>query len=186
MARQKEEKSPRASRESITGKPSTGHDRKMTDVASEPNSFAPQRAQAGMSRASESVQSSGGGRIQRLASAIRGLFQRNKGSEDREMPIESTVELGTAGSQRQARVVRRETDIPMDALANTYTPQQTSLKGGFRDDGKARSRDQEFATGTADTGWNDEDHYTNKSNDPRIGTHGRTYEAGETREESRE
>ena len=30
-----------------------------------------------------------------------------------------------------------------------------------------------------DERWNDEDHFTNRSGDPRIGTHRRSYEPGE-------
>jgi hypothetical protein len=64
----------------------------------------------------------------------------------------------------------------MDAIANAYTPRQTSLRASFRSDGRDQQSDQEYPTGTADTGWKDEDLITNKSGDPRIGTHGRTYE----------
>ena len=76
---------------------------------------------------------------------------------------------------------RPQSDIPLETLENTYTPQQTSLKGPFRADGADRQDDQEFARGVADDRWNDEDHLTNKSGDSRIGTHGRTYEPGESR-----
>ncbi len=64
-------------------------------------------------------------------------------------------------------------------IENAYTPTQTSLKAPFRASGADRQRDQEFAAGVADDRWNDEDRFTNKSGDPRIGTHGRTYEPGE-------
>jgi hypothetical protein len=74
----------------------------------------------------------------------------------------------------------------MDVLENAYTPQHTSSKAGFRSDGADHQRDQEFARGAADDRWNDEDHLTNKSGDPRIGTHRRTYEPNESRAESRE
>ena len=72
-----------------------------------------------------------------------------------------------------------EADIPMDRIENAYTPTQTSLKGPFRTTGADRQRDQEFARGVDDDRWRDEDVYTNKSGDPRIGTHGRTYEPKE-------
>lgn len=186
MAHQKESKTPRATRESVTGKPSTGQDRKMANVSSEADPI-PERTKSLTTRRDETGSQSGG-RIQRLTSAIRALFGRNRAGNDVEMPITSTPETSAAPrsiAPGHGRVTRRESDIPMDALANSYTPTQTSLKGGFRDDGNDRHKDQEFATGAGDTGWNDEDHYTNKSNDPRIGTHGRTYEPGETRDESR-
>jgi hypothetical protein len=65
----------------------------------------------------------------------------------------------------------------------TYTPRQTSLKTSFRSDGSDRQRDQELPLGVAET-WQDEDHFTNKSGDARIGTHGRRYEPGERRPSS--
>ena len=40
--------------------------------------------------------------------------------------------------------------------------------------------------GVSDERWNDEDRLTNKSGDPRIGTHRRTYEPAEAGAESRE
>jgi hypothetical protein len=64
----------------------------------------------------------------------------------------------------------------MEILTRTYTPRQTSLKASFRASGDERQRDQDFVT---EERWNDEDHFTNKSGDPRIGTHHRKYEPGE-------
>ncbi len=80
---------------------------------------------------------------------------------------------------RHARPKRRESDIPLDRLANEYIPTQTSLKGPFRTTAADRGSDQEFAEGVADERWNDEDRFTNKSGDARIGTHGRKYEPDE-------
>ncbi len=80
---------------------------------------------------------------------------------------------------KASRPTRREADIPIDVLNKTYTPKQTSLKAPFRTDGKDRSRDQELASGYVETRWNDEDRLTNRSGDPRIGTHHRKYEPGE-------
>lgn len=79
----------------------------------------------------------------------------------------------------QARPVQRQTDIPMPIIDATYTPPQTSLKAGFRADGSDLHRDQELLPENTDERWNDEDRLTNKSGNPRIGTHGRTYEPGE-------
>lgn len=73
-------------------------------------------------------------------------------------------------------MARREPDIPFEVIEHTCTPTQTSLKSGFRSDGTERQRDQEFADGTSDERWGDEDHYTNRSGDPRIGTHRRKRE----------
>ncbi|HJT16486.1 MAG TPA: hypothetical protein VJ853_03830 [Thermoanaerobaculia bacterium] len=80
---------------------------------------------------------------------------------------------------KAARPARRPADIPLDVLNRTYTPHQTSLKSSFRTSGGDRQRDQEFAGGFADERFNDEDRVTNKSGDPRIGTHRRKYEPGE-------
>jgi hypothetical protein len=78
-----------------------------------------------------------------------------------------------------SRPVRIEPDIPIDVLNKTYTPRQTSLKSSFRTNGEERQRDQEFASGYVETRWKDEDRFTNRSGDPRIGTHHRKYEPGE-------
>ena len=89
------------------------------------------------------------------------------------------VKTARAKPTAVARPVKRQTDVPLDVLASTHTAQQTSLKTPFRADGSDRHRDQELVADRADTRFNDEDHYTNKSGDPRIGTHGRAYEPGE-------
>jgi len=109
----------------------------------------------------------------RLTHLMRSLTRRGE-STDREMPIDTTVE-----APRTLRSTQRATDIPLDRIEGTYTPTQTSLKAGFRTSGADHQRDQEFARGVDDNHWNDEDRFTNKSGDPRIGTHGRTYEPGE-------
>lgn len=80
--------------------------------------------------------------------------------------------------KKVSRPPKREADIPMEKIEKIYTP-HTSVKAGFRADGRDRQKDQEFAGGAADDKWKDEDRFTNKSGDPRIGTHGRTYEPGE-------
>jgi len=79
----------------------------------------------------------------------------------------------------KARPTRRQPDIPLEILERTYTPKQTSLKASFRTTGEERERDQELARGYADERWNEEDRFTNKSGDPRIGTHHRKYEPNE-------
>ena len=69
----------------------------------------------------------------------------------------------------------------MDRVTNAYIPTQTSVKAGFRADGRDRQSDQELTPEDLSDRWNDEDRFTNKSGDPRIGTHGRAYEPGEKR-----
>jgi hypothetical protein len=78
-----------------------------------------------------------------------------------------------------ARPVQRTSDIPMETIERTYTPPVTSSKASFRSDGSDHARDQDFITHASEDRWNDEDRLTNKTGDPRIGTHGR----GESREE---
>lgn len=101
-------------------------------------------------------------------------------------PTEETAPRPMTSAPKKARTTRRESDIPMDVLSDTYTPPFTGGKAGFRSDGADHGNDQEFAYGVSDERWNDEDRLTNKSGDPRIGTHRRSYEPGEARTESRD
>jgi hypothetical protein len=138
------------------------------------------------------TKSRGLGRLREAAEAVKRVFARGR-SAAAESAI--TVEAAPAPAQPRnarkaatgtARPVRREADIPLDVLDRSYTPPLTSSKSGFRSDGADHQHDQEFSRGVADADWNDEDHFTNKSGDPRIGTRRRTYEPNETRAESRD
>ena len=129
------------------------------------------------------------GPVQRVASAVKRLFSR--GADDTRMAQTSTSSEApeqrlpaSSETAKPGRVTRREADIPLDVIAATYTPPFTGGKAGFRSDGNDHQNDQEFAYGAADERWNDEDRLTNKSGDPRIGTHRRTYEPGETSTQS--
>ncbi len=170
-------------RNSKSSKPVAAHHRELTEE--ETRSFSPPAE----SRNVEITTERSGGPLSRFVGRIRSMFSRSSSApaqsgQDREMPIPMTMERTSEPTQpRAARAPRRETDVTPEQLADEYTPTQTSLKGSFRDDGAARQRDQEFTTGAVDERFNDEDHFTNKSNDPRIGTHARTYEAGESRDE---
>lgn len=130
------------------------------------------------------------GAFGRVAGAVKRLFRR-----DRTEQTASAAEPAMSAAPRarrdrtegaKARPAHRESDIPLDVLDHSYSPPLTSSKASFRSDGADHQRDQEFAFTAADGRWNDEDHYTNKSGDPRIGTKRRTYEPGESRPESRE
>jgi hypothetical protein len=116
-----------------------------------------------------------------VTSAIKRVFSHHHEDDgvSREPAVRQAQPRGNAQSGAQARPVQRQTDIPLPILEDTYTPPQTSLKAGFRADGADRHRDQELLPESADDRWNDEDRFTNKSGNPRIGTHGRTYEPGE-------
>lgn len=115
------------------------------------------------------------GRIRRAVSTVARVVTRGK------KKAAPKAKIATDAPARRTRPARLKTDIPIDQLEKAYTPTQTSVKTGFRATGADHQRDQEFANGVADTRWNDEDRLTNKSGDPRIGTHGRTYEPGEKR-----
>ena len=130
------------------------------------------------------TKSRGLGRLRSAADAVKRLFSRSR--------TEATVTAEAAPAPAQprparkaeggtARQVRREADIPLDVLDRSYTPPMTSSKSSFRSDGADHQHDQEFSRGVADADWNDEDHFTNKSGDPRIGTRRRTYEPNESR-----
>ena len=82
---------------------------------------------------------------------------------------------------RLRRVVHSVASRLRPPLEDAYTPTQTSLKAPFRADGRDQQSDQELTPGDLSDRWNAEDRFTNKSGDPRIGTHGRAYEPGETR-----
>ena len=118
------------------------------------------------------------GAVSRTAHKLTSKFRRGKIAEKLVAQQPHTVQRAAGG---QARPKRPQTDVPLDLIGSAYTPTQTSLKGPFRANGDDRQRDQEFAAGYADERWNDEDRLTNKSGDPRIGTHGRSYEPGEHR-----
>ena len=113
--------------------------------------------------------------LHRAASALARVLRRKH--EEEETPVKRVAASGNG----RARQTQRKADIPMASIENAYTPTQTSLKAGFRASGADRQRDQDFAGGFEDDRFKDEDRLTNKSGDPRIGTHGRAYEPGEAR-----
>lgn len=141
----------------------------------------------------QAKQTKGIGRLAGAAKAVKKLFTRGRRTQESE-PMQSSATSRTSSPERSAtqsaaappRVTHRQTDIPLDLISRTYTPPATSSKAGFRSDGSDHQKDQEFAMGVVDERWNDEDQFTNKSGDPRIGTHRRTYEPAETRADSRE
>jgi hypothetical protein len=116
----------------------------------------------------------------KLTSKLRPRRRISKQTEEPVVARASTrttpkVKSNRAEPQSTARPAKRQTDIPLDAISGAYTPKQTSLKTSFRATGAEHQRDQDVPG----EHWNDEDHYTNRSGDPRIGTHGRAYEPGE-------
>jgi hypothetical protein len=138
------------------------------------------------------------GALGRVTSAVKRLLGRGRSESEKSAveaasPAAQAANSSTARQARpkqegpKARPAKREADIPLDVLDRSYSPNLTSSKASFRSDGADHQRDQEFAFTSDNERWNDEDHYTNKSGDPRIGTRRRTYEPGEeNRAESRD
>jgi hypothetical protein len=139
-----------------------------------------------MAKRKVTEEGSEGGRLRRAASSV-GKAVRHAASKLRPgsraaaaaPPTPSRQAAAPKSSKPAARAPRRQADIPMDAIASTYVPPQTGMKSGFRSDGRDRQLDQDLIPSAADDRFNDEDRITNKSGDPRIGTHRRTYEPGE-------
>jgi len=121
-----------------------------------------------------------GGAVARTAKKVTAKLnpRRRAAAKAAEAPVMKAAK--PKGEPATARPPRRQTDIPLDLIAATYSPSQTSMKTSFRSDGTDQQNDQEMPLGVADR-WQDEDHFTNKSGDARIGTHGRSYEPGEKR-----
>jgi len=114
--------------------------------------------------------------VNRTAKKVTALRPAKRTEEKRAEPAAPKPRKTGNG---KARPALRPPDIPLEILESTYTPRQTSLKASFRTTGEERQRDQELAEGYADERWKDEDRFTNKSGDPRIGTHHRKYEPNE-------
>jgi hypothetical protein len=138
-----------------------------------------------MPRKGKSVVKRAGGAIARTAKKVTNKARKmtaklnpRKRAEVAAAPAQAPAKPRRAPAT--ARPKRAQTDIPLDLIAATYSPRQTSVKASFRSNGADQQNDQEMPIGAGDR-WQDEDHYTNKSGDARIGTHGRTYEAGEKR-----
>src|SRR5436189_1452431 len=124
--------------------------------------------------------------LHRAASAVKRLFLRGRFLDDAAPEeVQQTRPRAPKPQPKAAKYPQRETDIPLDLIERTYTPPATSSKASFRSDGADHQLDQEFAFGHTDNEWNDEDRYTNKSGDPRIGTHRRNSEPDEARAEER-
>ena len=132
-------------------------------------------------------QGKSGTRIARASSAIKRTAKKvtarlrpsKRRQETKAAAAPSRAAKKRRTEQVAARPAERRADIPLEVLNRTYSPKQTSLKASFRATGADREKDQELTGGFADERFNDEDRLTNKSGDPRIGTHHRKYEPGE-------
>ena len=125
------------------------------------------------------------GPLRRVFRSVTSRLRPHHDDEPQPQPVpreEQPPRAARTAEPQRARPVRREPDIPLDRVERAYMPMQTSLKAPFRADGRDRQSDQELTPGDRSDRWNDEDRFTNKSGDPRIGTHGRAYEPGEKRQ----
>lgn len=131
-----------------------------------------------MPRNGKSAVRKAGGAIARTARKLTAKLNPRKRSAAKTAEA-AKKKIAAKPQTATARAKQPRTDVALDLIANTYSPKQTSLKTSFRSDGSDQHLDQEMPIGGADR-WQDEDHFTNKSGDARIGTHGRSYEPGET------
>lgn len=126
------------------------------------------------------------GAIAKTARKLTAKLRPGRHADDSGDAPPSTARMASATAPKPRgsagfRPPQRPTDIPLDAVINAYTPKQTGMKTSFRFDGTERQRDQELGRGVHVERYSDEDHFTNKSGDARIGTHGRSYEPDEQR-----
>jgi hypothetical protein len=132
-----------------------------------------------MQRKGKSVAKKAGSAIARTARKVSAKLKPRKRAAKPKVaaaPARKVIKEPTAAPT--ARPVQRKTDVPLDLIAAMYSPRQTNMKTSFRSNGADQQNDQEIFLGEVDR-WQDEDHFTNRSGDPRIGTHGRSYEPGE-------
>lgn len=125
-------------------------------------------------------------RLLDAAKAVKRVFTRKHDAQlvTAPQPVTSRKNKQRSVKKQTAtpeRIVKRQADIPLD-IVDRYMPSDTSSKASFRSDGRDHHGDQEMAFGVVDERWNDEDRLTNRSGDPRIGTHRRTYEPEEARQ----
>jgi len=130
-----------------------------------------------MPRNGKSAVRKAGGAIARTARKLTAKLNPRKRSAAKTAEA-AKKKIAAKPQTATARAKQPRTDVALDLIANTYSPKQTSLKTSFRSDGSDQHLDQEMPIGAAER-WQDEDHFTNKSGDARIGTHGRSYEPGE-------
>jgi hypothetical protein len=135
-----------------------------------------------MPRKGKSVVRKAGGAIARTARKLTAKLDPRKRSAAKKVEA-AKKKIAAKPRTATARSKQPRTDVPLDLIASTYSPKQTSVKASFRSDGGDQQLDQEMPIGAADR-WQDEDHFTNKSGDARIGTHGRSYEPGGQRASS--
>jgi hypothetical protein len=175
---QKQSSETRAKKNPVNGNKTSGKDRPSTGFvtqAAEPVTRKQQPKNEKLANPPAAVQASSSSPLKRAASAVGRAVAKITGRSQSAKAVAPSPAM-TATTERKSRPIKRESDIVREHLTDSYSPTQTSLRAPFRSSGDDRERDQEFAGGIDDNRWKDEDRLTNKSGDPRIGTHNRTYE----------
>ena len=75
--------------------------------------------------------------LQRAASSLANALTRRGKKKPSE--VAAKAGNGNGSASKQPRRIRREADIPLAQIDQTYSPNQTSLKGPFRASGAPRS-----------------------------------------------
>lgn len=116
-----------------------------------------------------------------LKSKVKKIASRVRKSPGKASPEASMRAKKSAPSTRstpsppQARRIVRKSDVT-DAELSEFGPSQTSSRGPFDKHRSDDRRDQEITAALGEPRFKDEDEYTNRSGDKRIGTHNREYE----------
>ena len=117
-----------------------------------------------------------GNAVRTAAKKITSVLKRSDGKSSAG-PSKSASTRGAQSEKTAARKPRRTSDLDVNRLDEMATG-QVSSKGPFdakRSDA-LRQQDIDTAYVNRNAEWADEDHFTNKSGDKRIGTKNRTYE----------
>jgi hypothetical protein len=118
--------------------------------------------------------------VKRAAAAVKPAKSRNTGSKATKKQAAKTAPRPAAkkaAAKNAPRKVQRKSDLTAVDLT-TPTPSQMSQRGPFDKPRGARFRDVEAADAVVNTNeqWAEEDQFTNRTGDKRIGTRGRKYE----------
>ncbi len=132
-----------------------------------------------MPRKGKSVVRKAGGAIAQTARKLTTKLNPRKRSAEQEKKAPEHKSRNQDANRPEARGKQRTHRRPARSDRRVLA-EADRLKSSFRSDGADQQLDQEMPIGAADR-WQDEDHFTNKSGDARIGTHGRSYEPGEMR-----
>ncbi|HXI11657.1 MAG TPA: hypothetical protein VNM92_03315 [Thermoanaerobaculia bacterium] len=146
-------------------------------------------AASGGKKGATDLKAGGKGGIVGVLRAAAGKIKKALGRKSAE-PEAKSSRAGSAGKSSKSKGDGKAVEPSGTASASArtskpqgrtepYIPKQQSMHSSPMGSGKGRDRDEEAIAAEADRNeeFNDEDRLTNKSGDPRIGTHGRTYDS---------